>query len=186
MPFGSLWLPVVVSVVAVFILSALLHMVLKYHRADYKQLAEEDAVAQALRKAAPSPGVYAMPYCTDPSQMKDPAVRKKFEDGPIALLNVMRNGPPNMAKNLIQWFLFCFLVSFFAAYVARHTLNYGADGLQVLRIITTIAFVGYGFGPIQSSIWGGIPWSNTLRGLIDAAVYSLVTGFAFKLLWPAA
>src|SRR5258708_920215 len=50
MPFGSLWLPVVVSAVAVFIVSSIVHMVLRYHRADYKRLPDEDSVAAALRK----------------------------------------------------------------------------------------------------------------------------------------
>jgi len=186
MPFGSLWLPGVVSAVAVFVVSGIFHMVLKYHRADYKKLADEDAVAQALRKGSSGPGLYMMPYCAEPSQMKDPAFQKKFEDGPVAMLTVLRSGRPNMAKNLAQWFLFCLLVSFLTAYVARHTLNSGSDLLLVLRITTTVAFIGYGFGPIQSSIWAGVPWSNTLRGIVDALIYALVTGFAFRLLWPAA
>jgi len=186
MPFGSLWLPGIVSAVAVFVVSAILHMLLKYHRADYKGLSDEDAVAQGLRKGSSGPGLYVMPYCTEPSQMKDPAVSKKFEEGPVALITVMRSGRPNMAKNLVQWFLFCLLVSFLTAYVARHTLTFGTDPMLVLRITTTVAFIGYGFGPIQSSIWAGVPWSNTLRGIIDALIYALVTGFAFRLLWPAA
>ena len=67
MPFGSLWLPVVVSAVAVWFLSAILHMVLKYHRADHRQLPDEEAVAQALRAARPGPGIYFLPYQSDPS-----------------------------------------------------------------------------------------------------------------------
>ena len=50
MPFGSLWLPVVVAAVAVWIVSAILHMALKYHMADYKKLPDEETVAGALRK----------------------------------------------------------------------------------------------------------------------------------------
>ena len=45
---------------------------------------------------------------------------------------------------------------------------------------------GYGFGAIQSSIWQGIPWSNTVRALIDSAIYALVTGAVFWWLWPGA
>ena len=185
MPFGSLWLPVVVSAVAVWLVSAILHMVLKYHRADYKQLSDETSVAQALRPAAKAPGVYVIPYCPDPSQMKDPAVRKRYEDGPVALISVMRSGAPAMGKYLVQWFLFCFLVSFVTGYVARHTLTFTTDGLTVLQITGTIAFLAYGFGYFQDSIWKAIPWSNTLRSLFDAAVYAVVTGLTFRLLWPA-
>lgn len=186
MPFGSLWLPVVVSAVAVWLVSAILHMVLKYHRADHRQLPSEGAVASALRAASPVPGVYVTPYCPDPSQMKDPAVRKRYEEGPVAIVTVLRNGMPAMGKYLLQWFLFCFLVSFVVAYIARHTLAPGADGLDVLRLTGTVAFLAYGFGAIQDSIWKAIPWSNSLRGLADAAVYAVVTGLIFRFFWPGA
>src|SRR5262245_46469303 len=122
MPLGSLWLPGVVSAVAVFLLSSILHMVLKYHRADYKKLPDEDAIADAVRKAGPSPGLYFLPYC-EMSQMKDPAMVKKFTDGPVGTLTVLRNGPPAFGKSLAQWFLLSLLTSFVVAYVARHTLS---------------------------------------------------------------
>lgn len=183
MPFGSLWLPVVVSAVAVWFVSAILHMVLKYHRADHKRLPDEEAVARALRPV-PAPGVYFTPYVPDPSQMKDPAVCKRYEEGPVAIITVLRSGMPAMGKYLVQWFLFCFLVSYTTAYVARHTLSFGTDGLEVLRITGAVAFVAYGFGSIQDSIWKAIPWANSLRGLLDAVIYALVTGLAFRLLWP--
>jgi hypothetical protein len=185
MPIGSLWLPGVVSAVAVFIVSSLVHMVLRYHRADFKRLPDEDSVAEAVRKAGPSPGVYFIPYCAEPSQMKDPAFRKKFVEGPVVSLVVRPNGPPALGKNLAQWFLFCLLVSFVVAYVARHTLTFGAPGLEVLRLTGAVAFAAYAFGYLQDSIWHGFPWSNALRGLIDAVLYSLTTGLVFRWLWPA-
>jgi hypothetical protein len=185
MPFGSLWLPVIAAAVAVWILSAVLHMVLRYHRADYKPLTDEDSVGQALAKAVRGPGVYFLPYCAEPSQMKDPAIQKKFQEGPVAILTVLRNGPPTLGKHLVQWFLFCFLVSFTAAYVARHTLTFGTPGLEVMRITGSVAFVAYGYGAFQDSIWKAIPWSNSLRSLLDAAFYAAATGLVFRLLWPA-
>lgn len=185
MPFGSLWLPVVVSAVAVFVVSALVHMVLRYHRADYKKLSDEDSVAAAVRKVGPSPGLYFIPYCTDMAQMKDPAMRKKFEEGPVGHLTVLPNGMPGMGKNLVQWFLLCFLVSLLIGYIARHTLSFGAPGLEVMRLTGTVAFAAYGFGYIQDSIWKGIPWSNSLRSLIDAVLYAVTTGLVFRWLWPA-
>ncbi len=185
MPFGSLWLPVILSAVAVWLISAIVHMALRYHKADYKQLPDEDSVAQALRKAGQSPGLYATPYMTSPTQMKEPAMRKRFEEGPNGLLILRRTGPPGMGAYLIQWLLLCFLVSFLTAYIARHTLHAGQDGLTIFRITSAVAFAGYGFGYLQDSIWMGVPWSNCLRGLFDALLYSLATGLIFKLLWPA-
>jgi len=184
MPIGSLWLPVVVSAVAVFVVSSILHMALKYHRADYRKLANEDDVAAVVRKASPGPGVYVMPYVMDPGQMKDPAVRKRYEDGPVALVTVLRNGPPNLAVNLTQWLGYTLLVGFVTAYVARHTLSAQSGGMLVMRMTGAVAFAGYGLGYVQDSIWKGIPWANSLRSLFDAAIYSVVTGLVFRWLWP--
>ena len=183
MPFGSLWLPVVVAAVAVWFVSAILHMALRYHMADYKKLPDEEAVAGALRKESLAPGLYFLPYAMG-SSLKDPAVVKRFQDGPVGFLTIRKNGPPAFGKSLVQWLLLCFLVSFVAAYVARHTLTPVTDGLTVMRVTGTIALLGYGFGYFQDSIWKGIPWSNSLRGLADAVVYAIVTGLVFRWLWP--
>ena len=118
--------------------------------------------------------------------MKDPAVRKRYEDGPVAMITMMRSGAPAMGKYLLQWFLFCFLVSFATAYIARNTLSFGEDGLSVLRLTGTVSFLAYGFGYFQDSIWKGIPWANSLRGLFDSLLYALATGLIFRVLWPGA
>jgi len=184
MPFGSLWLPVVVSAVAVWIVSAILHMVLKYHRADHRQLQSEGTVAPALRGTAP--GLYTIPYCTDGAQMKDPAFQKKYVEGPVAIVTVLPSGTPNMGKYLGLWLGFCLLVSVVTSYVARHTLSPGTDLLTVMRITSTVAFAAYSFGSLQGGIWKGEPLGNVIRGFIDGLIYGLVTGLVFRLLWPAA
>src|SRR5882672_12750134 len=140
MPFGSLWIPVIVSAVVVFAISSVLHMALKYHRADYKAIPNEDAVRDALGKGSLPPGLYQLPYCVDSKQMQEPAHKEKFEKGPVAVISVIANGMPNMGKYLGQWFLFALFISFTAAYVARHTLQPGADGMLVVRITGTVAF----------------------------------------------
>ena len=48
-PLHALWLPIVVSSVIVFFLSWLIHMLVPYHRADFKALPSEDKVMDALR-----------------------------------------------------------------------------------------------------------------------------------------
>jgi hypothetical protein len=186
MPFGSLWLPVIVSAVAVFVVSSLIHMVLKYHKADHKALPREEQVRQALGGADPAPGLYMTPWCADHSQLNEPAVREKFAKGPVAIITVLPKGVPVLPKHLLQWFAFSVLISFLTAYVARHTLQPGADPMLVMRVTSTVAFLGYGFSHLSDSIWKGQPWSNTVRALIDGGVYALVTALAFRFLWPAA
>jgi hypothetical protein len=186
MPFGSLWLPFLVSAVVVWIASAILHMALKYHRADYRALPDEEAVGAAMRKTALAPGYYVIPYCPDPGKMKDPDVVRRYETGPVAQIAVLRNGAPALPKYLFLWFLFCLLVSFICAYLARNTLLQGVSGMTVCRLTGTVAFVGYGLGNFQNSIWRGMPWSNSLRELADSVIYAVLTGLVFAWLWPDA
>jgi hypothetical protein len=58
--------------------------------------------------------------------------------------------------------------------------------MLVMRVTGTVAFAAYGISHISDSIWKGQPWGNTLRALIDAAVYSILTAVVFRVLWPAA
>lgn len=184
MPFGTLWLPCVVSAAAVWILSAIAHMVLKHHKADYRALPNEEAVAEALRKPALSPGVYVLPYCAEQKQMKDPAMQARYAKGPVAIVTVLRSGMPAMGKLLALWFGHCLLISFVAAYVARHTLAHAEDPMLVWRITGAVAFAGYVLGDVHAFIWRGQPLGNTVRGVIDATVYAVLTGLVFRLLWP--
>lgn len=186
MPFGSLWLPVIVSAIVVFVGSSIIHMALKYHKADMKLLPNEDAVRDALAKGGPEPGLYFTPYCADHKQMKEPAIMAKFEKGPVAMITVYPKGAPMMPKHLLQWFAFTLLVSFVSAYVARHTLHPGDDGMLVSRVTGTVSFAGYSLSHMSDSIWKGQPWGNTARALLDGAIYALLTGVTFCLLWPAA
>src|SRR5262245_24423719 len=112
MPFGSLWIQVIVSTVVVFVASSILHMVLKYHRADFRALPNEDGIRDAIAKGNASPGLYLTPYCSDPKQMKDPAIQEKYVKGPVALITVYPKGPVVLPKLLGLWFGLCFLVSF--------------------------------------------------------------------------
>lgn len=182
-PLMDLWLPIVLSAVFVFIASSLLHMVLQTHKADYQKLPNEEAVMQVLRDGNVGPGNYYFPHCNH-ADFKKPEVMERIKRGPIAMLNVIPSGPPNMGKFLGQWFFFCLFVGLFAAYVAGRTLAPGTPYLSVFRITSTVAFLGFSGAQISDSIWKGQRWSNTVRHLIDGLIYGLLTGGAFGWLWP--
>ena len=184
MPFGSLWLPVLVSAALVWIATAIAWMAIKHHKSDFSKLPNEDGVAEALRKFSIPPGQYVMPYSADMKDMKDPAMLKRYEAGPVALINVQPNGMPGMGKNLIQHFLYCFLVSFVTGYVARHTLNFGAAKFDVFHVTGTVAIASYTLALIPESIWMWRRWSMTLKSICDSIVYGLITGAVFAWLWP--
>lgn len=182
----SLWLPIVLSAVAVFIASSILHMVLTYHRRDYRQLPDEAAVLDALRRGGElGPGVYTFPYCASGKEMGTPEMQEKYKRGPIGMLSVMPSGPPKLGKFLVRWCVFCFLVSVAVAGLLCHALPPGTPYLVVFHGAAVAAFMAYGFGELVAWIWKGQPGSNTLRGLFDALVYALLTAGFFGWLWPA-
>jgi hypothetical protein len=181
---GSLWLPILVSAVLVFLTSSIIHMVLKYHNKDYTKLPNEDAVRAAIRAGNPPPAQYVIPYCSDMKDMEKPEMKQKYVEGPVAVMNVLRPGVPQMSKYLTQWFLFILFVSFFIAYVAAHSIMVGARYLDVFQVVGAVGFLAYGAGQIPESIWMGKPWKVTWKGVLDGLVYGLVTAGTFGWLWP--
>lgn len=182
---GALWLPIVLSAVVVFVASSILHMVLKYHRSDYSPLPGEENIQAAMRKEGVTPGHYILPHCTDPKQMSEPAVKEKYEKGPVAFVTVMPSGVPSMGKSLLSWFVFCLVIGVFVAYLVSRTVDPGAEYLTVFRIAGTVAFLGYAGAAATDSIWKGMPWSITSKHIFDGLVYALLTAGVFGWLWPA-
>jgi hypothetical protein len=182
-PLTALWLPIVLSAVIVFVASAIMHMVLPYHRGDYQKLPDEDKLLAALRAAGLKRGLYTFPFCT-PKEMKSPAMIEKYKQGPVGMMTVFPSGPPVMPKFLGMWFVFCLIVSFFVAYLTGHTVASRADYLAVFRVAGTAAFLGYGLGHVSDGIWKGQTWSFTIKEVIDGLVYGLLTAGTFGWLWP--
>jgi len=74
-PLSTLWLPILLSAVVVFFASFIMHMVLTYHRSDYRPLADENPVTDALRNAGVTPGpAYFFPYCSFKEMKSAPMV----------------------------------------------------------------------------------------------------------------
>lgn len=181
-PLVSLWLPIVVSAVLVFLASSIIHMLLPYHRSDYGKLPSEDSVMEALRRFAIPPGNYFMPHPGSPKAMKSPEYQEKRKQGPIATLTVMAHG--SMGTSLAQWFVFCLVVGVFAAYLAGRALGPGAEFNAVLRFAGTAAFLGYGLALWQNTIWYKLAWSVSLKQTFDALIYALLTGATLAWMWP--
>ncbi|HEY6303732.1 MAG TPA: hypothetical protein VIX14_11750 [Terriglobales bacterium] len=180
---ASLWLPILLSAVFVFVASSLMHMLLPYHRNDYGRLPDEDKILAVLRAAAPKRGLYVFPYCTH-KDMTSPALLEKQKQGPVGFMTILPCGPPAMPKFLIQWFVYCLLIGFFVAYLTAHTVASGANSQVVFRVVGTAAFLAYGLGQLSNGIWKGQKWSVTIKEVIDGLVYGLLTAGTFGWLWP--
>ena len=59
----DLWLPIVVSGVALFFASWAAWMVLPHHKGDWKGLPNEQAVMDTLKNSGVQPGQYNFPHC---------------------------------------------------------------------------------------------------------------------------
>jgi hypothetical protein len=183
-PLTALWLPILLSTVIVFFASFIMHMVLAYHKSDYRKLPDEDRVTDALRSTGVTRGpAYFFPYFSFKEMKSAPAI-EKMKRGPVGLLTVLPSGPPAMGKNLVQWFLYCVVISIFAAYLSSRTLGPGTAFLQVFRVVGTVALLGYGAAHAQESIWGGRSWVVTFKHLFDSAIFAALTAGTFGWLWP--
>jgi hypothetical protein len=179
----ALWLPILLSAVIVFTASSIIHMLLPYHRSDYKQLPDEDKLLPVLRAAGLQPGLYHFPFCTH-KDMKSPATQEKFKQGPVGFLTLYPSGPPAMPKFLGLWFVYCLIIGVFVACLTGYTIAFGAPYPVVFRVAGTAAFMSYGLGPAVNSIWKGQPWSVTLKEIFDGLVYGMLTAGTFGWLWP--
>jgi hypothetical protein len=178
-----LWMPILLSAVIVFVASSIMHMVLPYHRSDYKKLPDEDSVRAALRAGKITRGLYIFPFCSH-KDMKSPAVVEKYKEGPVGFLTIVPNGPPVMAKFLVQWFVYCVVIGYFVAYVALHAAGVGAKYPVVFRPAAVAGFMAYGLGHLSNGIWKGQTWSATIKEVVDGLVYGLLTAGTFGWLWP--
>jgi hypothetical protein len=180
----QLWLPIVVGTGLAWIASGLIHMVIKWHNADYQKLGNEIEVMEAVGNGSPPLGLHAFPFCIDMNEMRDEAVQQRFKDGPVGFLTILPNGMPNMGKLMFQQISF-FLVGCVAiAYCARLALDPGTDYMVVFRFVGTVGFLTFGWATIPFSIWFGHTWGMTARYLADAFIYGMVIAGSFAWMWP--
>jgi hypothetical protein len=180
----SLLIPIGLSAVLVFIASSIVHMMTPLHKGDLKSLPNEDAVMNALRPLNIPPGDYGFPKPASQAAMRSPEFLAKYKAGPVAFMTVRPPGEMSMTSNLINWFIYCVVVSFFTAYVSSRAMGPGTDYLRVFQIAGCVSFMGYWLSLPQSSIWWSRSWGWTFRSAIDSLLYAGLTGGTFGWLWP--
>jgi hypothetical protein len=99
---SALWLPILISAVAVFVLSSIIHMTPLWHKSDYPRYANEDRVLDALRPLGLPPGDYFMPRPASSAEMRSPEFQEKMKRGSV-LMTVMPPWSGSMAGNLSRF-----------------------------------------------------------------------------------
>jgi hypothetical protein len=181
----SLWLPILLSAVVVFVISSLIHMVIKWHASDYHGFTNEDAVRDAIRAGHPAPGQYFVPYCADMKEMGSEVMQKKFREGPVGHVILRPNGMYNMGKSLGLWFLWSLAIAVVAAFLASRVFGLDhAHARGAAKLVGAVTFIAHGFGTVTESIWMGRPWSSSAKHVLDAVLYAIGSGLVFCWLWP--
>ena len=179
---SSLWLPILLSAVAVFVASSLVWTVVQYHNSDWRQLPDEDAAQRALKGVAP--GHYMLPFAAHNKARQDPDYQKKVREGPVAMLTVFPGNSFAMGRQMVQWIVYCLVISLLVAYVGSATLPAGTPYLDVFQVAGTVAILAYAGSAPASSIWFGHTWSRTAKDVLDGVIYGLLTAGIFGWLWP--
>lgn len=180
----TLWLPILVSAVIVFIASSIIHMLPLWHKNDYPALPNQDAVMDALRPLAIPPGDYMLPRAANMKEMRTPEFTEKLKRGPVIMATVMPNGAMSIGRSLGLWFIYLLVLGYFSAYIAGRALPPTAHYLDVFRFVGATAFIGYVLALWQMSIWYHRAWRYTILATFDGLIYALLTAGTFGWLWP--
>jgi hypothetical protein len=180
----SLWLPILLSAVLVFVASSIIHMVLGYHASDFKAVPNEDQAMSSMRALNLQPGDYCMPRPASMKDMGTPEFKAKMAKGPVATLTVSAPGSASMGSSLIQWFLYSIAASFVAAYIAGIAYGPGATYPEIFRIAGTAGFACFAMALPQHSIWYKHSWVTTAKNMFDGFIYGCLIGGTFGWLWP--
>ena len=181
---ASLWLPILLSAVIVFIASSIIHMVLPWHKNDYARLPDEEKARAALRPLAIPAGDYMVPCPQDRRELTSPEFKARVNEGPNLVVTVLPNGPWSMGRNLGLWFAYLVVVALYSAYVAGRALPPGTNYLIVFRFVGATAFAAFALALWQMSIWYRRSWGTTIRSTIDGLIYATLVAGTFGWLWP--
>jgi hypothetical protein len=183
-PLSTLWLPILLSAVFVFVASSIIHMGPFWHKNDFPKMPQEEAVIAALRPLAIPPGDYMIPKCNGREEMKSAAFQEKLKQGPVMVATVMPNGMMSMGRSLALWFVYIVVVELFAAYIGSRAMAPGSTFRRAFRFTGAVSFVGYVLALWQLTIWYRRSLSLAVKETIDGIIYAVIAGATFGWLWP--
>lgn len=178
-----LWLPILLSAVAVWVLSAILGMALPHHKQDFIGLPDEDGFSDFLRRSGIPPGNYLFPDFRDREAMKSEKVSKALEAGPVGHLSVWQP-PLTMGGKLAATLIVYLVVSTVIAYLAAVTLPKPAEFARVFQVVGTAGILAYCFAFLPNHIWFGAYRRTIIASILDGIVYGAITGAIFAWRWP--
>lgn len=181
---SDLWLPILLSAIALHFSSFLAWVVLPHHFGDKKKLDQEDQVMDLVRNLKIPPGNYMFPYAQTKKEQGSAEFQEKYNSGPTGCLDVYAK--INMGANL-AWTLVYFLVTATViGYITHVACIPGAEEtnfLKVFRFAGTVGILTYASSGILNRIWFK---ARITTDFVDGVVFGLILGLIFAALYPYA
>lgn len=183
---AALWLPIILSAVAVWFASAIGWMVIGHHNKDWDCLPNEDAFTSAVRSLNLPVGNYGFPRHEDCKKaMKDPEFMKKWKMGPVGLVQIWK-ADGSMAKPMILTFIVYLVAGTLIAYLGWNAFKGEAPGFaRAFQVMGTAGVLAYTISAIPGAIWFQAYPRAIAMCIIDGVIYGLITGAIFAAMWPA-
>ena len=186
-----LWLPIVLSAAAVWIVSTIFGMPFLHHKNDFIGLpaAQEDALMASLRSSGIKAGNYLFPDFRTREAMESDKVKKALEHGPVGHLSVWPT-PLTMGGKLAATFVVYLVVSTLIAYLTRVALPSLPPAAaphsfaRIFQIAATAGILAYCFSSIPGAIWWGSYRRTIVANFTDGVIYGAMTGAIFAWRWP--
>lgn len=194
----ALWLPILLSAVAVWFVSMIVWTALPHHKGDFVGLPEspgleggqvggEDAFMEFIRKSGIPPGNYMFPDARTRAAMSSAKVQTAWEKGPVGHLSVWPT-PLTMGGKLVGTFVVYLVVSAFIAGLTRAALPPVAGAspsfAKVFEFAGAAGVLAYCFSSLPTAIWWSAYKRTMVANVIDGVIYAAITGAIFAWLWP--
>jgi hypothetical protein len=188
LPLLALWLPVILSTVAVFLIGGCAWLDLPHHRSHLQRLPDESAERSLLRGL--EPGRYRIPHSAGATDLRDRAFRQRYEEGPVGTLTLERQGRVGVGRRLgftLAWHL---VITCTTAWLLGRSwglypwAGMPVPAMDVFVMASGLTFGFHAFGLFPEAIWFSKPWRRIGWDVVDSGLYAFVTGGIFMLCWP--
>jgi hypothetical protein len=185
-----LWLPILLSAAAVWIVSTIFGMPFLHHKNDWIGLPphDEDAFMEFLRTRGSGgggikPGNYLFPDFRTRQAMESEKVKRALEQGPVGHLSVWPT-PLTMGGKLAATFFVHLVATTLIAYLTRIAVPGAAPFAKVFQVAATAGILAYCFSFIPSAIWWSSYKRTIVANVIDGIICGVITGAIFAWRWP--
>jgi len=170
--------------VAVFVVSSIIHMTPLWHKTDYPRLATEDRVLDAAASDRHSSRRLPHAAAGEPAQMRSPEFQEKMKRGPAVILTVLPPWTGSMARNLVQWFVYCLVVGVFAHSLRLRVAAGFPSVCCRLPLRGDDRVPRLHAGAVADVHLVPPSWAMTLKSTFDGVIFALVTCAVFTWMWP--